>query len=560
MTPRPHGIPGTLDRATRERALHRLTDRRYDVLVVGGGVTGAGVALDAASRGLHTALVERVDLAAGTSRWSSKLVHGGLRYLAKGDLRIAAESAHERHALATTIAPHLVRPLATIVPLDDNTGPWMGALTEAGIRLADLLRVGSRTPRTVLPPPLRVSAEAALLHAPGLRREGLRGGIVYWDAALEDDARLVIALARTAAAYGADILTHCAAADLTDSSATLTDEFTGATVAARARVVVNATGVWAGELEPGVHIRPSRGSHLVVRSSALGDPRAMMTAPVPGHVGRFVFAVPHPDGVAYIGLTDEPADGVDGLAPAVPAADEEFLLATMSLALQRPLTAADIIGRFAGLRPLVAPAATTPAATTPGAAYRRRVAGRSQTHLTRGFGSAETADASRIHVLLDEPGRPVSIIGGKLTTYRRMAQDTVDAVCRRLAIARPCRTATLPLLGAATPQVLRAVAAPPRLVRRYGTQAPAVAGLAEEFGAWLAEPVAPSCPTIGVELLHGVLAEAAMTVDDLLTRRTRVCLIEADIDAAIPVAEQVLDLAATIQTTRGEARRHTVEA
>ena len=380
MTPRPHGIPGTLDRATRERALHRLTDRRYDVLVVGGGVTGAGVALDAASRGLHTALVERVDLAAGTSRWSSKLVHGGLRYLAKGDLRIAAESAHERHALATTIAPHLVRPLATIVPLDDNTGPWMGALTEAGIRLADLLRVGSRTPRTVLPPPLRVSAEAALLHAPGLRREGLRGGIVYWDAALEDDARLVIALARTAAAYGADILTHCAAADLTDSSATLTDEFTGATVAARARVVVNATGVWAGELEPGVHIRPSRGSHLVVRSSALGDPRAMMTAPVPGHVGRFVFAVPHPDGVAYIGLTDEPADGVDGLAPAVPAADEEFLLATMSLALQRPLTAADIIGRFAGLRPLVAPAATTPAATTPGAAYRRRVAGRSQTH------------------------------------------------------------------------------------------------------------------------------------------------------------------------------------
>ena len=137
----PDGIRATLDRAVRERALHRLAERRYDVLVVGGGVTGAGVALDAASRGLRTALVERVDLAAGTSRWSSKLVHGGLRYLAKGDLPIAWESAHERHALTTAIAAHLIRPLATIVPLDDNTGPWLGALT-------------SKPPSTLAPAPI----------------------------------------------------------------------------------------------------------------------------------------------------------------------------------------------------------------------------------------------------------------------------------------------------------------------------------------------------------------------------------------------------------------------
>lgn len=530
----PDGIRATLDRAVRERALHQLAERRYDVLVVGGGVTGAGVALDAASRGLRTALVERVDLAAGTSRWSSKLVHGGLRYLAKGDLPIAWESAHERHALTTTIAAHLIRPLATIVPLDDNTGPWLGALTETGIRLADLLRVGSRTPRTVLPPPLRVSAEAALLHAPGLRREGLRGGIVYWDAALEDDARLVVALARTAAAYGTDIVTHCSASQLTDTTAMLTDELTDATLSVQAAVVVNATGVWAGEHEPSVRIRPSRGSHLVVRSATLGEPRAMMTAPVPGHFGRFVFAVPHPDGLVHIGLTDEPADGVDGLAPEVPQADETFLLETMSLALERPITSADVVGRFAGLRPLVASAKD----------------------------SQDTADASRVHLLVDDPGLPVSIIGGKLTTYRRMAQDTVDAVCRRLTIARPCRTASLPLVGAADPATLRHVPAPARLVRRYGTEAPQVAALADRFGPWLADPVAPGCPTLGVELLHGMLAEGAITVDDLLTRRTRVSMVAADLAPAIPVAERVLALGATIPTrlAREVTARHTVGA
>ncbi len=538
----PDGIRATLDRTTRDRALHRLAERRYDVLVVGGGVTGAGVALDAASRGLRTALVERVDLAAGTSRWSSKLVHGGLRYLAKGDLPIAWESAHERHALTTAIAPHLIRPLATIVPLDDNTGPWMGALTETGIRLADLLRVGSRTPRTVLPPPLRVSAEAALLHAPGLRRDGLRGGIVYWDAALEDDARLVVALARTAAAYGADVVPHCGATQLSDSTAVLTDELSGATLAVQAGVVVNATGVWAGEHEPSVHIRPSRGSHLVVRSTTLGEPRAMMTAPVPGHFGRFVFAVPHPDGLVHIGLTDEPADGVDGLAPEVPEADETFLLETMSLALERPITSADVVGRFAGLRPLVA------SMRGPGWAD--------------GSDTADTADASRVHVLVDEPGLPVSIIGGKLTTYRRMAQDTVDAVCRRLTIARPCRTASLPLVGAADPATLRRVPAPARLVRRYGIEAPEVAALADRFGVWLSEPVAPGCPVRGVELLHGVLAEGAVTADDLLTRRTRVSMVDADLVPATPVAQRILALAETIPTrpARESARRHTVGA
>ncbi len=530
----PDGIRATLDWATRERSLHRLAERHYDVLVFGGGVTGAGVALDAASRGLHTALVERVDLAAGTSRWSSKLVHGGLRYLAKGDLPIAWESAHERHALTTAIAPHLIRPLATIVPLDDNTGPWMGALTETGIRLADLLRVGSRTPRTVLPPPLRVSAEAALLHAPGLRRDGLRGGIVYWDAALEDDARLVVALARTAAAYGSDIVTHCSASQLTETAAVLTDELTGATLSVQASVVVNATGVWAGEHEPSVRIRPSRGSHLVVRSAALGEPRAMMTAPVPGHFGRFVFAVPHPDGLVHIGLTDEPADGVDGLAPEVPEADETFLLETMNLALERPIASADVVGRFAGLRPLVASSKD----------------------------SQDTADASRVHVLVDEPGLPVSIIGGKLTTYRRMAQDTVDAVCRRLTIARPCRTASLALVGGADPVTLRRVPAPARLVRRYGIEAPQVAALADRFGAWLADPVAPGCPTLGVELLHGVLAEGAITADDLLTRRTRVSMVDADLVRATPVAERVLELAATIppRPARGAAPRYRVGA
>ena len=505
-------MTASVNAATRAAALDRLASVPYDVIVVGGGITGAGVVLDAASRGLRAALVERVDLAAGTSRWSSKLVHGGLRYLVKGDVAIAWESARERHHLMTAIAPHLTRPAANLFPLGDATPPPVGVAVEAGVRVADAMRALAGTPRSLLPRPSRISAAEALALAPGIRPGDLRGAVLHWDGQLEDDARLVTAVARTAAALGADIVTRCAAVDLGDRRVLLRDELTGATLEGRGHVV-SATGVWAGEHEPSLTISPSRGSHLVVRASALGGPRAICYAPVPGQFARSVFAIPQPDGLVLIGLTDVPTTEKDAIAPTVPEEDVRFLLDTMNRVLERPLDAADVVGRYAGLRPLV-----------------------------RHHAGGETADVSRRHLIVDESDRPVTIAGGKLTTYRQMAQDAVDAVCRRAAITVPCRTRTLPVVGAAPRGVLAQVRASSRLVRRYGTEATTVAHLAADHPR-LAAPVSDSCPTIGAELLFGVLHEGALTVEDLVERRTRVSFDEAALPAARELAERVLEIA-----------------
>jgi len=508
-------MTASLNAATRSRALDRLVRERYDVIVVGGGVTGAGVALDAARRGLRTALVERVDLAAGTSRWSSKLVHGGLRYLAHGDVGIAWESAVERHLLMTTIAPHLTRAMPNLVPLGPGTPPPVGLALEAGMRVADGMRLAAGTPRRVLPRPSRISAAEAKVLAPGLAAGDLRGALLYWDGQLEDDARLVVAIARTAAVHGADIVTRCCASALTDRSVTLRDELTGESFEAHGHVV-NATGVWAGEHDDSVHIVPSRGSHIVVRADAIGSPKAIFTAPVSGHRSRFVFAVPQPDGLVLIGLTDEPAPGVDGIEPSVPEADERFLLATINEVLADPLDAQDVVGSFAGLRPLVE------------------------------LGGGASADASRKHLVVDRPGCPVTITGGKLTTYRRMAQDAVDAVCRRAGFSAPSQTRSVPLVGAPLDGARTSAPAPPRLVRRYGAEAALVAALANDHPD-LAGPVSESCPTLGVEFLFGALHEGALTVDDLVERRTRVGFDRAALPEARRLAERALDRAALVE-------------
>lgn len=514
---------GRITAATRRAALHRLGEERYDVIVVGGGVTGAGVALDAASRGLRTALVERDDLAMGTSRWSSKLVHGGLRYLARGDIAVAWESARERHHLLTTIAPHLVRPVPFLIPLDAATRAPLAGLLAAGIYAGDLLRVASRTSGSDLPRPRRIGTTEALALAPGLTTDGLRGAILHLDGQLEDDARLVITLARTAAAYGADIVTRCAASELTDDRVLLTDQLTGESVTARG-MVVNATGVWAAEHAPDLRVTASRGSHIVVRAESLGWPRAVVSTAVPGHFGRFVFAIPHADGLVHIGLTDEPAPGADGIAPPVPAADETFLLETMSRAFARPLTSADVVGRYAGLRPLVSAA------------------------------GGGTADISRRHLLLTPDGGPITIAGGKLTTYRVMARDAVDAAASRLGWEARSRTRALPLLGAAGVADLRAAGAPRALVRRYGTLGAEVCALVQDE-PWLGEPVIPGRPTIGAELAYGVLAEGALTAADLIERRTRLSLVDADRDAAMATAGRVLDWAKSASGSDAAYRR-----
>ena len=499
---------------------------RVDLVVAGLGITGAGVALDAATRGLRVLAVDAHDLAFGTSRWSSKLVHGGLRYLAQGKVGVAHESAVERGLLMTTIAPHLTRPLPMLVPLTPAVSGRAAAVTWAGLRAGDLLRMSAHTSRHLLPRPRRVSATEARWLAPSLRRSGLRGGMVAWDGQLEDDARLVVAVARTAAAFGARVRTRVRVVEATGEGVLLRDARTGAERTVATRAVVNATGVWAGGLAEEVRLRPSRGTHLVLRDSALPGLQVELTVPVGGERSRYVIVVPQPDGTHYVGLTDEP---VEGPVPDVPMPTEgevTFLLDALSAALETPLTRADVAGAYAGLRPLLEGADGEPGAT---------------------------ADLSRRHAVVTGADGLVTVVGGKLTTYRRMAQDAVDtAVAAGGLTAGPCRTARLPLLGAAARDELALVAAPPRLVRRYGIEAPAVltdaravTGLDDDA---LLAPVADGVPTMLAELVWGVTHEGAVDVDDLLDRRSRVGLILTDRVAALPGAERALALASPAAT------------
>ena len=482
------GLPRNshLNASRRARELDELASREVDVLVVGGGVTGCGIALDAASRGLSVALVEKDDLAFGTSRWSSKLVHGGLRYLATGDVAIARESAVERGILMTRTAPHLVRALPMVVPLGNDLSTKDGVLFDAGHRAGDVLRRSCGTPRKVLPRPRRLGVPETTRLLPGVRREGLRGGLLNWDGHLEDDARLVVAIARTAAAHGALILTK-----VRYDEGTLTDRMTGRSFVPQAKTVVNATGAWADQITPGTKLRPSKGVHIVLAAATLGCPTASMTVPVPGEPNRYVFALPHADGIVHVGLTDDP---VDGPLPEVPHAEESeiaFLLETLSRGLETPLNRADVIGSFAGVRPLIAGA------------------------------EGRTADLSRRHSVTLEDGL-LTVLGGKLTTYRKMAQDAVD-----LLTEVPCRTAEIPLVGVGATGT-------DRLTRRYGSEA------AEVAQSGPLTPVAEGVPVLVAELYWGLQAEGALDAEDLLERRTRLSLVDAWVEAARPCVESVL--------------------
>jgi glycerol-3-phosphate dehydrogenase len=495
-----------------------------DVLVVGLGVTGAGCALDAAARGLSVLAVDAHDLAFGTSRWSSKLVHGGLRYLAHGQVGVAHESAVERGILMEVTAPHLTHALPMLLPLDRSAGRGTAAFLRAGIGAGDLLRVAARTSSETLPRPRRISATESHHLAPVLG-DSFRGGILSWDGQLEDDARLVTTIARTAASLGAEVRTRARVVELHGTGAVLRDELTGGSRSVSARGVVNAAGVWAGDLVDEVELSPSRGTHLVLRAEALPGLRVALTLPVPGDRRSFVTVVPQPDGLVYVGLTDVPVEGPVPHVPEPTEAEIEFLLATASSALAHPLGRDDVAGAYAGLRPLL------------------RAAGR-------------TADLSRRHAVLTSRSGVVTIVGGKLTTYRRMAQDAVDAA---VGIARldagPCRTSRLPLLGAAPRQVLTRLAleAPSaRLVRRYGTDASMVVDEARRASgltdAELLAPIAEGVRATLAELVFGVTHEGAHDVDDLLDRRTRIGLVTSDRAKSEPAARRALDLAkATIR-------------
>ncbi|MFJ4467043.1 glycerol-3-phosphate dehydrogenase/oxidase [Streptomyces sp. NPDC089424] len=496
----------SLTAARRGRELTEATDGRVvDVLVVGLGATGAGVALDAAARGLDVVAIDAHDLAFGTSRWSSKLIHGGLRYLASGQLDVAHESAVERGVLMERTAPHLVRAQPFVLPLTGLVSRGQAALTWAGLRAGDGLRLTARTARATLPAPRRLTAVETRHMAPTLRPEGLRGGLLSWDGKLTDDTRLVTALARTAAARGARVLTRVRALELSASGARIRDELTGEEGEIRARAVINASGVWAGDLVDGIRIRPSRGTHLVLRAERIGPLPAGLHIPVPGETNRFVLVLPQDDGRVYVGLTDEPLDGPVPDVPEVPETDIGFLLDVLGSVLDVPVGRDDVVGAFAGLRPLL----DTSATAAPGTAAR-------------------TADISRRHAVLTSPDGVVSVVGGKLTTYRRMAQDAVNAaVTARGLSAGPSPTAALPLVGAAAPRALSALRAPRRLVQRYGTEAPAVHALAADEPR-LGEPVVPGHPVTGAELVWALRHEGALDEADLLDRRTRIGLVPAD--------------------------------
>ncbi|MER6947932.1 glycerol-3-phosphate dehydrogenase/oxidase [Nonomuraea sp. NPDC000554] len=502
-------MDSSLNAARRARELAQTADERLDVLVVGLGATGAGAALDAASRGLSVAAVDAHDLAFGTSRWSSKLIHGGLRYLAKGQVGVAYESAVERGVLLRHTAPHLVRAHPYVLPLTSGVSRAQAALVMTGYRLGDGLRAAARTPRRLLPGPTRLTASRTRTLAPFLGEDGLRGGLLSWDGRLLDDARLVVAVARTAAAHGARVLTRCRALELTATGARVRDELTGAEFTIRARAVINATGVWAGGLDPRVRLRPSRGTHLVLRAGALPGLLAGLHVPMPGESNRFALVLPQADGRVHVGLTDEPVDGPVPDVPEVPEEDVTALLDVLNAILETPLPREAVAGAYAGLRPLLD--ADGDAAGSPGTGTR-------------------TADLSRRHAVLAD-GPLVTVVGGKLTTYRRMAEDAVDqAVSAGNLQAGPSRTARLPLVGAGPQRA----DVPPRLAERYGSEARAVHELVkahpEEVGLGVTEG----------ELLWSVRHEGALDEGDLLDRRTRIGLVPEDRAAALPTARALL--------------------
>jgi glycerol-3-phosphate dehydrogenase len=507
-------VTGELDRGV---AVDRLGTDHFDVLVVGGGITGVGVALDAAARGLRTALVERRDFASGTSSKSSKLVHGGFRYLQQRDLRLVYEALYERQR-ALENAPHLVRVLPFLVPVlreggvvDRRLARLLGAALW-GYDLTGGLRIGRRH--------RRIGVDEAIAHMPSLARDRIAGAYVLYDAQA-DDARLTLAVARTAARHGATLCNDARVVgivrrgrQLVGARVVVDDE----EIDVQARCVVNATGVWSDDvraLDEGAHpqsIRPAKGVHVSVPWAKVGNDIAVIV-PAP-HDDRTVFVVPWGD-VTYIGTTDTAADGpLDD--PVCTAADQAYLLAAVNGVVGDPLTPADVVGTWAGLRPLL-----------------------------RGARRARTADLSRRHAVRVSPGGMVTVTGGKLTTYRRMAADAVDVAIRAHGLAAGGSTTRhLRLVGAegvpAPPPTLEP-SVPEHLAGRYGSEASLVSALAVADPT-LSEALVPGLPYLKAEAVFAVREEMARTVADVLERRTRARLLARD--ASAEVADDVAELLA----------------
>jgi len=513
---------------TRTANLTRMAENRFDVLVVGGGITGAGIALDAAARGLSVALVEKDDFAAGTSGRSSRLVHGGLRYLEHGEFGLVIQSLRERGILFR-LAPHLVRP----VPMYMLAGDLRSRATyRVGLTGYELLAAGRNIGYH-----RSVSAGQVRAAIPGLgaRPRGFR----YFECQV-DDARLTIEVARTAQAAGARLANHARVSGLLGdgrvTGAVVTDEMTGQRFEVRARAVVNAAGVWADQVTRlagaglagaglagvggagGVRLLPSKGVHLVFAPGAIRTTAALV-APSGADDGRYIFIVPWEDRV-YAGTTDSPYTG-DLDHPAVDAADRDYIVSAVAPNFPG-VTERDVVSSWAGLRPLLSQ--------------------------DEELGDARTSDLSRNHAIFTDPPGLFTITGGKLTTYRAMAEDLVNRVAAALSDAAlggargagPCRTRSIPLGLHGSPvaavRLARTEVAwlglPPqaaaRLVQRYGDDwREAIRMISEDRS--LGEPVVGTLPVLGVEVALARSREMALTDEDVFVRRTRLTTRDASL-------------------------------
>jgi glycerol-3-phosphate dehydrogenase len=504
---------GALDARDRGAMLGRLAAERFDVLVIGGGITGAGAALDAASRGLRVALVESRDLASGTSSRSSKLIHGGLRYLEQFDFKLVYEALRERDLLVSKLAPHLVKPVSFMYPLYKKVveRPYVGA----GLVLYDSME-GTRRP---VPRHKHLTARSALKRAPALSPERLAGAMLYYDAQV-DDARHTLTVARTAAANSAVVATRVSAAGLVRSAdgrvtgARVRDEETGRELTVAAEAVVICAGVWTdlvhelAGVKAGYKVRMSKGVHIVVPRAAVDANTGMIVRTEKS----VLFFIPWGDHW-IVGTTDTDWSG-DRDEPAPSEDDVEYILTAANRVLARPLTRADVVGVYAGLRPLVDP----------------------QT----GNGAKPTTKLSREHVVdVPVPGL-ASIAGGKFTTYRLMARDVIDAAVADFGREVPGSvTDQVPLLGAdglaavqaATLRLAEDYGVPreavEHLLGRYGTLAEEVLGLVRTDPG-LGRPLAEGHPYLRAEVTYAVTHEDALHVEDVLMRRTRLFIEAAD--------------------------------
>ena len=521
----------------REAAISQLGTEQFDILVIGGGVNGAGAALDAAARGLKVALIEAQDIAAGTSSRSSKLIHGGLRYLEQYDFKLVREALHERELMVSTLCPHLVKPVGFLFPLTEKLKErtYVGA----GLALYDALRGFQRS----LPWHKHLSQKQINEIAPSLRRDLVTGAIKYFDAQV-DDARHTMAVARTAARHGAIIATKVSADSLIREGKRVVgvnalDLASGKKIAIRATATVMCAGVWSDqlherfELTPGYNVTMSKGAHIVMPGSAIkSDAGIIIKTPV-----SVLFLIPWGD-KWIVGTTDTPYEG-DRAEPFATQEDVQYILDQANRVLKPKLRAKDIIGVYAGLRPLVA-----------------------------NKKSATTTKLSREHTV-DRPAPGfVSIAGGKYTTYRVMAEDVIDrAVLELRRVTKDSVTEKVPLVGAdgyfaleqQTERIAQenglAVETVTHLLNRYGSLISEILVIIKEQPK-LAKRLDSDLPYIKAEIIYAASHEGAQSVDDVISRRTRLSF-EA-INHAVHLAEEVATLIAPVLGWSAKERKASI--